>query len=378
MQKKEQPQPGTTLSNQSKDNDYQTQSKSINPKIDLTFISPDEILEDANALLEKSTQLSEELKKRLIDLSVPIPDLEYLFQKDGTGCFPIGDIIVLKGKQKAGKSTLLACWITAFLIGEYLGFKTLKNWRIVIYIDTEQNPANTQKLVKKIHYLCGYPTKQNNERLIVINLRGDTPDDRMKFITEAVEKIKPDLLVIDGAKDLISNGDINDVKTSNDVVQSMMTLSKNHHLAIITILHENKKDTNLRGHIGTELINKCSECWQVSKSDLTFEVEQTDSRNKPAEGFSFTLNEMEIPVAMAYSPKVSVHERTATKSKETFAMCLPIGESLSYTALTIKYCEFYNCKESTAHTHISNSLKSGILKNEPDGKYKFNHPSNPV
>lgn len=342
------------------------------PPVKFNFLT-DQIYSQHKRIIAPENELSAELKSRIIDLSIPLPDLEFLFELNGVGSVPLGDFVVLKGKQKAGKSTLIVCWIVALVKGQYMGFIALKLGCLILYIDTEQNPANTRKLVKKINSLCSYPIDQSQPNIIVINLRGDNPDDRFKYIFEAVGMFKPDLLIIDGIKDLVSNSDINDPKTSGEVVQKLMTISKDNHLAIVTILHENKNDNNLRGHLGTEAVNKCSECWQVKKVDRIFEVEQTDSRNQPAEAFSFTLDEMGLPVPIEHTPIISIQERTATKRLDTFRQCLPPLKSLSYTDLSTLYCEYYGCSISTAHTHISTTLKHGFLTREPDGIYKFNY-----
>ena len=134
-------------------------------------INPESIKNHVDELLQEEKQLSEEILSRIINLDKPEPDIEFLLEKDGVGCFPTGDIGVLKGKQKAGKSTLLACWITALSKGDYMNFKALILGCLIVYIDTEQNPANTRRLIKKIHSLCGYPTNLNNPNILVINLR---------------------------------------------------------------------------------------------------------------------------------------------------------------------------------------------------------------
>ena len=358
---------------QDKDTNNQAQIQTLHPSID------DEILNSTTDHIEPlmgkgcPKQLTEELASRIIDLSVDLPDIQFLFKKDGVGCIPVGDIVVIKGKAKAGKSTVLAIWITALLIGDYMGFKALKKSCSVMYIDTEQNPANTRRLTKKIHQLCGYSTKENQPDFIVLNLRSDNPKDRNKFIDEAIDKFKPDFLIIDGAKDLISSGDINDIKSCVDVVQKMMTVSKDHNLAIITILHENKNDTNLRGHIGTELLNKCAESWQVIKDGENFEVEQVDFRNQPVEGFSFTLDDDALPIPLERVPKISVKERTETKKSETFMQCLPPSISLSYTDLGNFYCEYYPCKIGTAKKDIAAFHSKRFLTHEPDGTYRYNY-----
>ena len=344
----------------------------LNPDFDFGLINPQSILSEVEHLINEDN-ISEGLKARIIDLSTETSGIEFLFKKDGTGCIPVGDIVVVKGKQKAGKSTLIACWATALLKGEYMGFTAMKKDCKVIYVDTEQNPANTNILVKKVHSLCCFPVHQNHTQFTAINLRGDTPMERIKFVYEAVKKLKPDLLILDGAKDLINGGDINDSKSSSEIVQSLMTLTKNYRLSIVTVLHENKNDTNLRGHIGTELLNKCSECWQVKKVDTKFESMQTDSRNQPAKGFSFMLNSEALPVHLEHVPRISVKEKTDAKKLKTLRQCFKLENSIKYTELVNMFCKNGNCKETTAQTYITIAFDHGYLIKELDGRYKFNY-----
>jgi len=330
-------------------------------------------LGDTQIIDQKFNKLPEHLKALLIDLSIDEPDIEFLFEKDGIGCISLGDIVAIKGKAKAGKSTLLICLIAALLKGEYMGFKALKKDCNVRYVDTEQNRANTFRFTKKVHTICGYKTNTNKETFRTLNLRGKTPDQRSKSINEIFEYLKPALLIIDGAKDLIINGDINSPTASGEVVQQLMTLSNNYHVSIITVLHENKGDNNLRGHIGTELLNKCSECWQVTKAGDVFEVEQTDNRNEPVEGFSFILNSEKLPVAIAYAPKIAPAERLKQNKISTFRQCLPQLTRKRYNELVTLYCEYGGCKDSTALKHIKDALNWGYLIKDDSGLYKFNY-----
>jgi len=357
-----------TLSDTIKDTD----NSGIIPIFDFSQINP-ESLKDEVSQLQQEDNLSNELLSRKIDLSIDCPDIEFLFKKDGIGCIPIGDIVIVKGKQKAGKSTLIACWASALLIGDYMGFTALKNNCKVVYVDTEQNQANTRRLAKKVHALCGFPIDQNNPVFIVINLRGDNPSERINFICESIRKFHPDLLFLDGAKDLIIGGDINDPKASGDVVQLLMTLTKEYHMAIVTVLHENKKDSNLRGHIGTELLNKCSECWQVQKIGNSFKTVQTESRNEPTKGFSFMLSSDNLPIPNQFIPKITAKEKTDAKKLETLKQCFKPERSIKYTELVQLYCEYGNCKKTTAQTYIKTAIIQGYLLLEIDGKYKFNY-----
>ena len=333
-----------------------------------------DILEDTQIIDPKLNDLPEHIKTLRIDLSIDEPDIEFLFERDGVGCISKGDIITIKGKAKAGKSTFLICLITALLTGEYMGFRARKQGCKAIYVDTEQNPANTRRIIRKVNALCGYDDKTNKwGSLEAFNLRGNESAKRSSLVDEIVKYSMPDLLIIDGAKDLISNGDINDPKTCGDVAQQFMTLTKIYPISIITILHENKNDTNLRGHIGSELLNKSNEVWQVKKLDGVFEVEQTDNRNESVDGFSFTINNEKLPVAIAFTPKIAPAERLKQNKLNAFRKCLPPLTMKRYSELVTLYCEYGGCKDSTALNHIKDALNWGYLIKDDSGLYKFNY-----
>jgi len=318
--------------------------------------------------------LPEKLASRIISLSHSYPEIDYLLEREGIGCISSGDIIVLKGKAKAGKTTAMLCLISALLKGDYVGFKAIKQSAKVMYVDTEQNPLNTAILTKKVHALCGYSASDDHPQFHAFNLRADPPAERCKVILDAVNFFTPDLLVIDGAKDLINGSDINDPKASGETIQFLMSLTKDFNVAILTTLHENKGDSNLRGHVGTELLNKCSECWQVRKFDDVFETEQTDCRNQSAGGFSFTFDDEKLPVHTVHITRKAVQQTPEQKMKETFAQCLPPGISLRFTDLKSNYMALASCGDTSAEKHISKALKHGYLIKDEPGIYYFNYP----
>lgn len=318
-------------------------------------------------------KISETLSIRIIDLRKCYTAIVFLLLKDGVGCISIGDIIAIKAKAKQGKTFTIICFIAALLNGNYIGFKATKKALAILYIDTEQNPINTAKLAQKVHLLCGFPIDQNNPQFVAMNLRGDNPDKRCEIVEEAVKSIRPDVLFLDGVKDLIYT-DINSQEQSGKVTQLLMNLTKNYPMAIFTVIHENKKDQNMRGAIGTELLNKCSECWQVKKDGNIFEVEQTESRNQPVDGFSFRVDENGQPVPIDYIPKLSTTEKTTRKKVETLCMCLKPHETKTYSELKTMYMEIGACKEKTAELHISDATKRNWLERDSQsGKYKLHY-----
>jgi len=296
-------------------------------------------------------------------------------RKDGIGCLSIGDIVVLKGKAKEGKTHALICFISALLKGEYLGLKAMKQNTKVLFTDTEQNPMNTAIFVKKVHAICGFPEDEDNPRFHAFNLRGDNPEARCTLISQAVKYFKPDVLVIDGVKDLIKGSNINDPESSGATVQFLMTLTHDFNIAVLTTLHENKSlnDSNLRGHIGSELANKSSECWQVKKYGEIFGTYQTECRNEPAEGFSFTFNVENLPVPAEHTIKKSIKQLKEQKMKEFFEQCLPEGVSLRFKDLRSKYMALADYSVTSAETHISEAYRLKFLLKDKKGDYLFNY-----
>lgn len=344
-----------------------------NPGLTEIHLNKSQLAEKVDDPTPQPVVFPENLAARIVTLTYSYPQIDFLLEKDGVGCIAAGDIAVLKGKAKAGKTTAMLCLISALLKGDYAGFKSLKKDANVLFIDTEQNPLNTAILTRKVHSLCGFATTEDHPRFRALNLRGDTPAERCELILEAVKYFTPDLLVIDGAKDLILGTDINDPKASGQAVQILMTLTKIHNVAIITTLHENKGDQNLRGHIGTELLNKCAECWQVRKYDDIFEIEQTECRNQSVTGFSFTFDQNKLPAPIEHTPK-TVASTANQRIKEAFAQCLPAGSGLRYTDLKNKYIEIAACSETSAETHISKALKYQYLIKNENGYYSLKSP----
>jgi len=348
----------------------------------MSELKPQTFLDHVNTLIEP-LQIEPEtgLQARIIHLLKEYAEIDYLIEWDGQKCFSRGDFQVIKGKAKSGKSTFMISLLVTLLIGVYMGFKALKNGCVSLYIDTEQNPINTVKMVRKVHAICSLPLNEDDQRFTAINLRGDNPTERKSFIREALEKFKPQFIIIDGIKDLIEGGDINDEKESGKAVQFLMVITKEFNAAVLTVLHENKTDSNLRGHIGTELLNKCSEVWQVKKTDNVFEAEQIENRNDPSGiiNFSFEFNEVGLPVMVESEAKQKPEEKTIQRKIESFYFCLQPGVKRTYKVLNSEYCEAYGCKEKTAENDIAKYLRSGfLLKDDVSKEYRFNIERMPI
>ena len=105
------------------------------------------------------------------------------------------------------------------------------------------------------------------------------------------------LVIIDGIRDLML--DINSTGESVEVINKMMEWSSRYDLHIHCVLHLNKGDNNVRGHIGTEMSNKAETVLVISKNNdnpSISEVHALHIREKEFKPFAFTVDDDGLPV----------------------------------------------------------------------------------
>lgn len=326
-----------------------------------TKTTGDELLLDKP---DQAEELFEKLKKRRIDLKKAYPEIDFLLQRNGVGLLARGDIQAIKAKAKQGKTTVCSILVAALLKGEYMGFGAKKKNR-VLYIDTEQNPLNTAKMVRKIHHIIEYSETENHPDFIAFSLREDAVKDRVSLLKYAISECKPDIVFLDGVRDLLE--DFNAISESNEVINLLMKLSKEHQCAIVNILHTNKglTDSNMRGHAGTELANKASEVWEVKKDETIITVTQTECRNAPVDDWAFRLDVEGLPQIVDAPERPNPMAEIVSVMRSTLD-----GKAMTYSSLATEYGEKKAVKEVTAKKHISRCAEMNIIYKGDDSLYR--------
>lgn len=222
-----------------------------------------------------------------------IPQPHFMMKKGGVGTSPEGDIIAIKAQSKNGKS-FLASIFASVILGNTFGELTPNGDEntVVLYFDTEQNKFNTQILMSRIHTLCGWE-QENSDRLHVYAMRQMPFPERMEYIEAKTKEYKPSAIFIDGIADLLE--DFNDIGQSQQLIQKLMNISADYHTAVFFILHTNKKDMNMKGHLGSLATQKCSDVFYIEKKNKLFVVTETDCRNVHISDFAFTIAPDGIP-----------------------------------------------------------------------------------
>ena len=221
-----------------------------------------------------------QLEKLRITPERELPPMDFLFRLFDKPCFPRRELVAITGKAKSGKTFLTSMLVACCQAGDVLALHRQQAEPLrVLWYDTEQSDESTQDILRnRVMKLAG-----GQERLLltdVFNVRAVEWKLRRSLLAEAVRRCRPDLAIVDGIRDLVN--DINDGVLAQEVMEELMQLATECKCCIVCVLHQNKsgEDNNLRGWIGTELMNKAFEVYSCEKllPERIFRVEQTLTR----------------------------------------------------------------------------------------------------
>lgn len=261
------------------------------------------------------------LRPYLLDPREDYPEPYYMLEYNGVPFSTIGGIQAMSGQKKNGKSFVFTMLMAAVLgsceagsrTGEYLPGLSVPQRTIdylghlpnVLYCDTEMEKLNTAKVLRRVHWLCGWDMKEPHDRLSILWLKTMPKDDkvpawkqRFDLIKEGIDLLRPDIVFIDGMRDLMAS--INDEETATHILEYLGTTAEEKHICIWNALHQNPRinsdgDDKMRGWAGTELGNKVSDTLvSIKKKDdrgVTFTVKQVDARGKDMEDFKFEITD---------------------------------------------------------------------------------------
>lgn len=251
-------------------------------KIDL-FGQVREALPQRRELSDDELTPIELLARYRVTPTTVLPPMETLFRAYDVPCFYRGELVAVCGKAKSGKTLFLSMIMACCLTNKVLALERVsgdgKPLR-VLWLDTEQSQQSTQEIMlKRIIPLAG-DINGFDECFYSYNLRGLGYETRRELMEVAVNALHPDLVIIDGIKDLVT--DINDAVQATQIMEQLMMLAQKNNCCIVNVLHQNKSeaDLNMRGSIGTELTNKAFEVYRCEfiEDSETFKVTQCLSR----------------------------------------------------------------------------------------------------
>lgn len=264
--------------------------------------------------------MMDQIRGYLLDAREDYPEPYAMLEFNGVPFGKVGGLGAITGQKKNGK-TFVVTELMAAILGcgneqtekylpglvvpqrtiEYLGHEPK-----VLYVDTEMEKLSSAKVLRRVHWLCGWDMKIPNPRFDVLWLKTMPKDDiakpyqkRYELIKAAIEVLKPDVVVIDGIRDLLSS--INDEDSGIQILDELGSIAEERNMNIWLCLHQNpgktsdSEDAKMRGWIGTELGNKVSDTLVSIKSKtangVTFTVKQQDARDKDLEDWKFEVTD---------------------------------------------------------------------------------------
>lgn len=324
----------------------------------------------------------------VVDMSNPSPPVDFLMTYEGVSYRPRGDIAVIKAKAKSGKSSFLRIEIAAMIStsGQVNGMsrsfvpgtEEIRPPYRVLWIDTEQSHADSDKDYRQVLQMAGYPLDKNVPNLKLVNLRMMDSKDRLERVEEETTAAIWDVVVLDGVRDVAKN--INDPLETDEVMSRILQLIEDTKVAFITIIHENPatETDKMRGWIGTELGNKAFEIQAVKSNKDTgvFTVSNPDRRGKMIPAYGFMYDEDDKLVQTDPEAKADGHEQGQNRSRKDMLVdnqtryCNQVKKAFEdnpalscshadLIRLLIKKC---GLTDTTARNRIKTAHAAGVLK----------------
>ena len=262
----------------------------------------------------------ETLRPYLLDPREDYPEPYTILEYNGVPFSKVGGLAAITGQKKNGKSFVLTQLMAAILGNgcekkqrylpgltvpertiEYLGHEPK-----VLYVDTEMEKLSSAKVLRRVHWLCDWDMKYPNERFSVLWLKNMPKDgekrahqQRFDMIRMAMDAIQPDVMFIDGLRDLLAS--INDEDSITTTLDYFGGIAEERNMSIWLTLHQNPQRKNdddeakMRGWAGTELGNKVSDTLVSIKTktadSVTFTVKQQDARDKDIDDWKFEITD---------------------------------------------------------------------------------------
>ena len=244
------------------------------------------------------------IRASLIPQGIKIPEPDTVFQINGITVFTKKSIGTLIGKAKSGKTTVTS-WIVS---------QSIKNNVNVLWIDTEQGlyyGSRTQ------HWILSMSGVQQSPNLQFYDLKIFPPNERVEMIEEIIKIFRPDLVIVDGIRDLVF--DINNPEEATKRTGDLMRWAEVYDCHILNILHQNKGNDHARGHLGTEMINKSETVMRVEQDDQGLIVCYPEyTRSKPFEIFAFDRDSHGMPIMVeGYAGKISASSDDGVSKRKT-------------------------------------------------------------
>ena len=328
-------------------------------------------------------------KNYVLDIATLIhePDEVPLIFRKGQGYFYRGNVYLISGFAGVMKS-FLALTIAAsasnkgIMADKTLSFCSTAGSLRVIVFDTELARNTIKKRMKSFMKMVPEIDLKLFQYISLLAVQGGI-DAKLKVFDDACRQFKPDLIVIDSARDLCR--DFNDNREADGLVNHFKQIATDLNAVLITTSHKSLVNGNAKGHFGMRLNEAAGLELSLKKDEDASEkfvrVEFPKKREDEYEPFCFRLDP-EIGMLVEYAPTVDHTEerRQYRVAKDAVSKLLRPGQKIRHKDLVQKLVGSVftfggkNISVRTARNYISALSGTFLICNE-DGTYSLADPN---
>lgn len=305
-----------------------------------------------------------------------------VYKLDGKIIATKGNISVLKGPEKAGKSAVIgAALASAISAGDpevdTLGFTTSNaEGHLVLHIDCEQSQYHHALMMHKV--MRRARVEKLPEWINSHGLRGFSTHE----LRSAIEILMADgaqrfggihSVWIDGFADLVAN--VNDTDTVGPVVAELMELSTRFSTAIFGVVHQNPNanaDGKARGVIGSELQRKVETTLCVSPVGPGFVLHTSQARGAPIakdDGIRYIWDGTSEMFVTDTQAKAIAQEERRGELLKILDRVLPGGAKMGYNDLKGAIMKDCDISDGGAKSRIKEMKSLNLLKQTEEKQY---------
>lgn len=311
-----------------------------------------------------------------------------LFIGDAPVC-TLGGLTLLTGQSGNGKTMTIAMMAAAVFRGEYGQFVRGQDITepTLLYVDTEMEKYNTQRLMNRVYYLNGWEFKTHKPQFRILRLR-DTVSvaDRWRKVLKAIHEMKPTFCILDGLLDLVR--DFNDNVECQQLIYKLMAAASWYDMSVVGVIHQNPGGDKMAGHLGSFGERKAVTVLATKKdktgAEVLFVVDQKKARDKDADDMKFRVNDdrlhIGIPEPINTSDVKKLQKSEHEELRGIMQLYVPTPGSISQTQLQKEIKNGEHIGSNKAYDLIMRAYAEGIIKkSEVTGKFFlcWDDPLNP-
>lgn len=348
------------------------------------YLTLETAIQHQQQVLIKELNIVKLAEEAQVDPFVMVAKPPSIIEVGGISLFTLGNISALYGKPKGGK-TFYGIKLTCVVLDNnsrlYKGFKNKIPYSNVIYFDTEQSDYHVSLLGNRIVQKVGL--KPETSKFSLYALRKHSPAIRLQIIEQILYSSKDvSFVIIDGIADLLMNG-YNDEKEAIMIASKLLKWTQELNIHIVVVIHENKGNSFLKGHVGSQIMQKAETILNVAKStrdDSISEVTASYNRgeNIPTDYFIIDENGLPIDADAPIAPASNKPLKKPTDFDLEFKLNLveeafQNEKEIKYKALSDKLKHYlanklYYVGDTTLRGWITYYKESGIILQEAEKK----------